>query len=112
MLWTIDDLHLRKVFTQPAHHRIRVCIHNNIVNLRDGEERLVAAICYPYSDLPDAELRRRVAAMADAPRHAPGLQPALILVIGFYPRFVFGATTDAVVSLVETAFHTDITAMR
>ncbi len=36
----------------------------------------------------------------------------LILVIGFYPRVVFGATTDAVTSLVQTAFHTDITAMR
>jgi NADH-quinone oxidoreductase subunit M len=28
----------------------------------------------------------------------------LIVVIGFYPRIVFGATTDAVVSLVNTAF--------
>ncbi|MGB1727762.1 MAG: FAD-dependent thymidylate synthase, partial [Ilumatobacteraceae bacterium] len=29
----------------------------------DGEERLIAAICYPFSDLPDAELRRRVGEM-------------------------------------------------
>ena len=34
----------------------------------------------------------------------------LILVIGFYPRIVFGATTDAVVSLVETAFGSALTA--
>ncbi len=34
----------------------------------------------------------------------------LILVIGFYPKFVFGATTDAVVSLVETAYGASITA--
>jgi NADH:ubiquinone oxidoreductase subunit 4 (subunit M) len=27
-----------------------------------------------------------------------------IVVIGFYPQVVFGATTDAVVSLVNTAF--------
>lgn len=34
----------------------------------------------------------------------------LILIIGFYPRIVFEATTDAVVSLVETAFGPDVTA--
>lgn len=34
----------------------------------------------------------------------------LIVVIGFYPRVVFGATTDAVVSLVEGAFGSDATA--
>ncbi len=34
----------------------------------------------------------------------------LILIIGFYPRVVFGATTDAVVSLVETAYGATVTA--
>ena len=36
----------------------------------DGEERLVAAICYPHSDLPDAELRRRVGEMSTEDRIA------------------------------------------
>ena len=34
----------------------------------------------------------------------------LIVVIGFYPRIIFGATTDTVVSLVETVFNSDTTA--
>jgi NADH-quinone oxidoreductase subunit M len=34
----------------------------------------------------------------------------LILIIGFWPKLVFGATTDAVVSLVENAFHSDVAA--
>jgi NADH-quinone oxidoreductase subunit M len=34
----------------------------------------------------------------------------LIVVIGFYPKIVFGATTDAVVSLVDTVFGSDVTA--
>ena len=34
----------------------------------------------------------------------------LIVVIGFYPRIIFGATTDTVVSLVDTVFNSDTTA--
>jgi NADH:ubiquinone oxidoreductase subunit 4 (subunit M) len=34
----------------------------------------------------------------------------LIVVIGFYPKVVFEATTDTVVSLVDTIFTSDITA--
>ena len=34
----------------------------------------------------------------------------LIVVIGFYPRFIFSATTDSVVSLVDTIFNADTTA--
>jgi NADH-quinone oxidoreductase subunit M len=34
----------------------------------------------------------------------------LIVVIGFYPNFVFNATTDSVVSLVDTIFNSDATA--
>lgn len=35
----------------------------------------------------------------------------LIVVVGLYPRIVFEATTDAVVSMVETAFPSNITAL-
>jgi NADH-quinone oxidoreductase subunit M len=34
----------------------------------------------------------------------------LIVVIGFYPKVVFDATTDTVVSLVETAFNPETVA--
>jgi NADH-quinone oxidoreductase subunit M len=34
----------------------------------------------------------------------------LIVVIGFYPKVVFEATTDTVTSMVNTLFHSDITA--
>lgn len=34
----------------------------------------------------------------------------LIVVIGVYPKIVFGSTTDTVVSLVDTVFRSDITA--
>jgi len=34
----------------------------------------------------------------------------LIVVIGVYPKIVFESTTDTVVSLVQTAFPSDITA--
>ena len=34
----------------------------------------------------------------------------LIVVIGFYPKIVFEATTDTVTSMVNTLFHSDITA--
>ena len=34
----------------------------------------------------------------------------LIVVIGFYPRVIFSATTDTVVSLVDTVFNSDTTA--
>jgi NADH-quinone oxidoreductase subunit M len=33
----------------------------------------------------------------------------LIVAVGLFPRIVFGATTDAVVSLVQGAFPTDAT---
>jgi NADH-quinone oxidoreductase subunit M len=34
----------------------------------------------------------------------------MIVVIGFFPKIVFGSTTDAVTSLVDMAFHGDLTA--
>jgi NADH-quinone oxidoreductase subunit M len=34
----------------------------------------------------------------------------LIVVIGFYPKLVFNATTDSVVSLIDTIFNADTTA--
>jgi NADH-quinone oxidoreductase subunit M len=34
----------------------------------------------------------------------------LIVVIGFYPKIVFNATTDSVVSLIDTIFNADTTA--
>jgi NADH-quinone oxidoreductase subunit M len=34
----------------------------------------------------------------------------LIVVVGFYPKIIFHATTDSVVSLVETVFNSDVVA--
>jgi hypothetical protein len=40
MFRAVDDPHLRKLLAQPIHHWLGVCIHNDLSDFRDSQQRL------------------------------------------------------------------------